>query len=424
MAKDALREVNAHNVDAINKVAFMPKEEPKKETFFADGGHVEKKKNSDKLEIANEYNLKKFNRRENLFFIGGNSQVDYGNEMYDLDALLNAQKNGTAPTVGIPKQSTNISVPSNSSTQVQGSSDLIGSPLFRINGDGKTLPVGYNAGIDYNKMMSQPSTSASTTAKVLTPMETIAKAKSTTTKSIKVTGSGLSFTPEYKPADVTKQGITEIGKFLDLQKGNSAGDKAASAVKGAAWQAAGAAALNGIGAINTGERNGIFDTLDPIYHLAGGRESAVGNALSDTGVALTKSGNPWLMLAGAGLKIVGGLTNAAFGIKEDKGKKQAADASINANRNFMSNASSFDDIKGPASMTNTNVYEDGWFTNRGADKNAKLAQDMAEAYSWADRSVQNNISNISSDQVEDFLRNYSAFGGYLTRPKRRRRIKR
>jgi hypothetical protein len=86
------------------------------------------------------------------------------------------------------------------------------------------------------------------------------------------------------------------------------------------------AAVGALDAINTGDPRGIWDTLDPVYHLAGGRESGAGNTMSNAGVAITKaglsSGQPWMALAGAGLKIVGGLTNAAFGIKENKALKQ------------------------------------------------------------------------------------------------------
>jgi hypothetical protein len=42
--------------------------------------------------------------------------------------------------------------------------------------------------------------------------------------------------------------------------------------------------------ISTGDKRGMWDTLDPVYHLAGGRESGAGNAMSDAGVSLTKAG--------------------------------------------------------------------------------------------------------------------------------------
>jgi len=201
--------------------------------------------------------------------------------------------------------------------------------------------------------------------------------------------------------------------------------------KGGAGTAAAGALLGVASSIGQSETNkrGLFDVMDPVHQLAGGRESAVGNALGDAGVGVfqagVSTGNPWIMAAGAGLKVIGGLTNAAFGIKEDKEKKAAADASIASNQNFMSNAESFDDIKGPASATATDVYEGGWFSGGKADrKNAELARRMANAYSWADRSILNNVQNLQDDQVENFLRNYSAFGGYLTRPKRKRKVKR
>jgi hypothetical protein len=127
------------------------------------------------------------------------------------------------------------------------------------------------------------------------------------------------------------------------------------------------------------------------------------------------------MLAGAGLKIVGGLTNAAFGYKIDKERLNSINQGIADSRNFMSNASSFDDIKGPASfMTNTkDVYQGGWFTS-GAEKNEELARQVSDAVSWMDRSIGNNIANISKNQLGNALASYSAFGGPITRRKRKK----
>jgi hypothetical protein len=181
--------------------------------------------------------------------------------------------------------------------------------------------------------------------------------------------------------------------------------------------------------IKTGDKRGLWDTLDPVYHLAGGRESAAGNAMSDVGVSLTKaglqSGQPYMAIAGAALKVVGGLTNAAFGIKANEELKKAADQSISENSNFVSNASSFDDIKGPSAITNTNIYEGGWFSGGTADeKNEEYKERMMRAASWAYRSVGNNVANLQGDQLSNALANYSAFGGYLTRPKKKRKIKR
>lgn len=78
-------------------------------------------------------------------------------------------------------------------------------------------------------------------------------------------------------------------------------------------------AANMADSIPTGDKRGLYDTLDPMYHLAGGRESAIGNGLSDVGVGLFKTGastgNAGLMLAGGIAKGAGGLYNTLFGTK-------------------------------------------------------------------------------------------------------------
>lgn len=114
-------------------------------------------------------------------------------------------------------------------------------------------------------------------------------------------------------------------------------------------------------------RNGFYDTLDPVYHLAGGRESTLGNGLSDAGVSTfqagAQSGNGYMMLAGAGLKVLGGLTNAAFGIKTDKTRLNAINTGLSTLNNYQSNATSFDEIQGPTTMVDSgNVYKGGWFS--------------------------------------------------------------
>jgi hypothetical protein len=178
--------------------------------------------------------------------------------------------------------------------------------------------------------------------------------------------------------------------------------------------------------IQTGDKRGMWDTLDPVYHLAGGRESGAGNAMSDAGVSLTKaglqSGQPYMALAGAALKVVGGLTNAAFGIKTDQRRLNAINEGIDTYNNFRSNASSFDDIQGVTASESGNVYEGGWFSGgSAARKNEELNRKLMTARSFADRSVSNNISNIIDDQLSNALANYSAFGGRLLTNKKKRR---
>ena len=167
-------------------------------------------------------------------------------------------------------------------------------------------------------------------------------------------------------------------------------------------------------------KRGLWDAADPVYHLAGGRESAVGNGLSDAGVGLFKAGaqtgNFSLMIAGTGAKVLGGLTNAAFGIKTDKERLNAINTGVDKLKNFKSDASSFDDVQGPdAIVDNTrNVYEGGWFSGGKAKrKNNTLKNNVLAAETSAYNSVDNNISNITGMQRNNLLANYAAFGGQL-----------
>lgn len=186
-------------------------------------------------------------------------------------------------------------------------------------------------------------------------------------------------------------------------------------------------ALTGVGLEMTGligksekNPNGLWDIADPTHYLANGMESSVGNGLGSAGIGLFKSGaqsgNGYMMLAGAGLKVAGSLTNAAFGTKVDRKRLNAVNSGINYLNSFNSNASSIDEIQGPKAITsNTNgIYKGGWFTGGKAKrKNADLRTEVNSAQSWANRSIGNNINNIESSQMDNLLGNYAAFGGIL-----------
>lgn len=183
--------------------------------------------------------------------------------------------------------------------------------------------------------------------------------------------------------------------------------------------ALGAAAI-GTSAIDKSEANprGAFDLLDPVHQMAGGKESSIGNGLEDAGVstfqAAAQSGNVPGMLAGTVLKITGGAWNALGGIKTDKQKLNAANASIEQNQNY-DYSQTLDDIQGPAALVSAaGTYKGGVFSKgKAARKNAELQKDIDTAYSWATRSMENNVYNLKSDQMNNMLANYAAFGGPL-----------
>ena len=224
-------------------------------------------------------------------------------------------------------------------------------------------------------------------------------------------GSGLSASAQAS-AKAAAQSGSSVGSGAKGIGGGSSGG-------GANWGAAAGMAAGALGNINTGDPRGMWDTLDPVYHLADGRESGVGNAFSDTGVMLTQAGlstgNYYLALAGAAAKIVGGLANAAFGIKTNKAKLKNAEDSIKANSNFVSATDNFDDIKGPYATASGDIYEGGWFSGgKARRKNEEMKKRIVDASQWAYRSVDNNVDNIKEDQMNNLLANYAAYGGLLT----------
>ena len=198
-----------------------------------------------------------------------------------------------------------------------------------------------------------------------------------------------------------------------LGKGSGSGGS------GAGWAAAGQAAATTL--LNTPMGDKAMDVMDPVWHLAGGRESAVGNTLSTAGKSLLKSsaasGNGYMALAAAGLKVLGGLTNAAWGIKTDQRAVDEANRGIDYYSNYKSDASSFDDVEAPLYMGSfNNPYKGGWFTGgKARRKNEELRDKFMAAESYANRSYQNNINNIANTQMGDLMKNYNeaAFGGPL-----------
>ena len=177
--------------------------------------------------------------------------------------------------------------------------------------------------------------------------------------------------------------------------------------------------------IPTGERRGIFDTLDPLHHLAGGRESKVGNAVGDAGVGIFKmgaqSGNGALMLAGGIAKGIGSLINAGWGIKENKANIAAIDANTSAARSAGAQLGSATNnnqiLAASGNMVSglgfkaRDLYKDGWFTNKGTRKgNAKINTNNS-ALAFQTHGLATGIDNVDYYNDSDTMRNFGAFGG-------------
>ena len=210
-----------------------------------------------------------------------------------------------------------------------------------------------------------------------------------------------------------------------------------SSFKGSAGnKAAVGQALTGIGLEMTGligrsEKNprGLYDAMDPVHYLAGGRESAVGNGLSDAGVGLFKtsamSGNGLGMLAGAGLKVIGGLTNAAFGVKWNKDTIKGIENHTNAmrtNAEGVTGATTSDDFLSRTANLSTaglnfnkgDIGKDGWFTNKVGKKYNALKSAQAAAQAYASHALTTGAKNVDSNLDDSVFTNFAAFGGPLS----------
>lgn len=155
--------------------------------------------------------------------------------------------------------------------------------------------------------------------------------------------------------------------------------------------------------------------------IGGGRQSAAGSVISGLGDVASAIPGPWGAVAGFGLKAIGGLTDAAFGVKLNQENINAVNNNIASMNSFQSNASDFDALSQnmlsqPMSMRFDQDFigKNGWF-NKGATKKfnqLKEQQNMAEQF--VTNSLNNNMNNLVSTQSQNLLANYAAKGGPLS----------
>lgn len=190
---------------------------------------------------------------------------------------------------------------------------------------------------------------------------------------------------------------------------------------GSVAMGAAGAASGLVGQIGVSEKNpnGLWDAADPMHYLANGRTSKFGDGASKLGIGLTQaglqSGNPWLAVAGAAVKIVGDLGNAGWGHKTNEEQLARVNQGIDAGNNFQSNANSFDELQNPMTLASAgNVYEGGWFNKKKWEKkNEELQANVAKTQANVYNQFNNNVSNLQQDQMNNMLANYAAFGGPL-----------
>lgn len=122
-----------------------------------------------------------------------------------------------------------------------------------------------------------------------------------------------------------------------------------------------------------------------------------------------------------GLGIVGGITNALFGIKVDKAKLEAVEntkSDLTNTAMAAGTATSFDSValNAPKAI-NYNIakaYSGGMFSKgKARRKNAELKRQLQRAEDFANRSVSNGINNVAENQDSSLASTYYAYGGIL-----------
>lgn len=202
-----------------------------------------------------------------------------------------------------------------------------------------------------------------------------------------------------------------LGNFASWNKGVT--DKFMGSGVGGALGKLGVSS-GGLGGIASGVANMANSLMNP-----SGNETGVGNALSAVG-SLASNIPGVGGIIGAGVNLVGGLVNAAFGSNineefvnqtKDQAKEQGNYVSgATDNASLLSDWGSHSDM---AHVSQSDVGSDGWFSNKAKNLTKELNKQIDEANFRAWTSLSNTAGNIDTQNDLNVLANFSAYGGPL-----------
>ena len=157
--------------------------------------------------------------------------------------------------------------------------------------------------------------------------------------------------------------------------------------------------------------------------IGGGKQTGAGNLISSASNIASAIPGPWGAVAGAGLQVLGGITNAAFGTKWNKENIAKTENTINNLRGLRADANSADTLTnmvnnltlGDATFSDSYIGKDGWFSNKAARKARKLRAEMRDANDYAIDTLELNADNISTGILDSLESNYAALGGFINK---------
>ena len=191
---------------------------------------------------------------------------------------------------------------------------------------------------------------------------------------------------------------------------------------GFSWQKGAGFGKNMGNAFNSGALNSAIGAASSIagQGISGGLSSGVGNAMQGLGSIANAIPGPWGAVAGAGLNVIGGLVNKAFGSQINEQAVQEAKSANTQQSNMQFAASNTADLLNQSnfgllgSLKTSDIGKDGWFSSKAKNLTAELNAQRNIANQQAIANFGIAAENMNKQNDFNVLANYAAYGGPLT----------
>lgn len=177
----------------------------------------------------------------------------------------------------------------------------------------------------------------------------------------------------------------------------------------------------GLGGIANGVANMANSLMNP-----SGNETGVGNALSAVGSLASNIPGVGGVI-GAGVNLVGGLVNAAFGsnineeyvadVREAAQNQRTFTSDAKDNESLLSDWSSYTDM---AHVSQDDVGSDGWFSNKAKNLTKELNADIDKANRKAFANLTNAAWNVDANNDFNIMSSFAKNGGPIHIKKKNR----
>lgn len=153
--------------------------------------------------------------------------------------------------------------------------------------------------------------------------------------------------------------------------------------------------------------------------ISNGISTGAGTALQGLGGVAGLLPGPVGAIAGAGLNVIGGLVNRAFGSQINSQAVAAAEAANARQSNLDFSASSNDDLLAQSNfgllgnLNKSDIGKDGWFSNKAKRIANRLNTERALANTQAISNFNTAASDLEEQSDFNSLANYAAYGGPL-----------